>query len=449
MNFFKKVIAVLFIINIIPCDVYSSDELNTFNFQGKLTGSNGIPISSTVNMTFCIYDNNNINLWSETQSVSIVAGEFSLLLGKTSGNPIGFSVNEQGRYIGLAVGDDEEMNPRQEIGGVLRSGMALSVIDSAITTSKIADSAVISSKIADSTVTSSKIADNAITVTKIPDDSVTAAKIIDGAGSGLNADLLDNKDSNDFYQKNVNMGIGVATPSQNMLQIGGSVSINRSGAEHHAVGGMSIVHGGDTFPERALQISPADSDRHSYIIQTSLNADGTSFWWTYGVNKNGLYVINPGSSGINGTSFVINRSGYIGMGIADPTHRLHVNGVARSTQANWATSSDLRVKKNITPLTGSLKKILKLRPVTFEYIDEYKQDKKAFNKTQMGFIAQEVKEVSPEMVTTTSESFGDTTIEDFHILNTSNLTPMLIDAIKELKAEIDSLKLKISDLESK
>jgi hypothetical protein len=135
-----------------------ADTQNTFTFQGRLENNNGSPISSTLNMTFKIYDNHNNNLWSESLPVTVIAGEFNLMLGKSSSNPIALSVNEQARYIGLAVGGDPEMEPRQEIGGVLRAGVALSVTDAAITTSKLADSSVTSGKLSSSAVIPEKLA---------------------------------------------------------------------------------------------------------------------------------------------------------------------------------------------------------------------------------------------------------------------------------------------------
>jgi hypothetical protein len=72
---------------------------------------------------------------SETTSVNVTGGEFDILLGTST--PIDFSVNEQARFLGLTVGSDPEMSPRQEMGSVLRAGFALSLTDAEITTSKL------------------------------------------------------------------------------------------------------------------------------------------------------------------------------------------------------------------------------------------------------------------------------------------------------------------------
>jgi len=124
---------------------FSADPINTFTFQGRLENSDGSPVSSTLNMTFRIYDHQSNELWSETSPVNIISGEYNLILGKST--PIGFSVNEQASTFGITIEGDDEMDPRQEIGSVLRAGVALSVTNAAITTSKLADSAVTAQKL--------------------------------------------------------------------------------------------------------------------------------------------------------------------------------------------------------------------------------------------------------------------------------------------------------------
>lgn len=134
-----------------------------------------------------------------------------------------------------------------------------------------------------------------------------------------------------YNNSNGNVGIGTDTAANNKLHVvGGSVSINPTGiAEHHAVGGMSILAGGASFPERAMQISSAENDRHNYVIQASRNAAGTNNWYTYGVNKDNTFRINPAADSIGNTAFVMNSSGNVGLGTATPASRLDVNGTIK------------------------------------------------------------------------------------------------------------------------
>jgi microcystin-dependent protein len=60
----------IFIIVLIFPSIVLSDPVNTFTFQGRLENSDGSPVSSTLNMTFRIYDNQSTGLWSETLPVN-------------------------------------------------------------------------------------------------------------------------------------------------------------------------------------------------------------------------------------------------------------------------------------------------------------------------------------------------------------------------------------------
>ena len=88
--------------------------------------------------------------------------------------------------------------------------------------------------------------------------------------------------------------------------------------------------------------------------------------------------------------------------------------------------SDKRLKDNITPITYGLNEVLQLNPVSFDWKNDNNKNK------QFGFIAQEVQEVMPEAV-----------IEGEYLgLEKDAIYTALVNAIKELKKEIDELKNK-------
>ncbi|MCI0329607.1 MAG: hypothetical protein L0196_01445, partial [candidate division Zixibacteria bacterium] len=90
------------------------------NFQGILRDGNGNPVANgSYSVIFTIYDaaSGGTNLWTETQSVTTTSGLFSTLLGSVS--PIPASVfNDSSRYLGVQVGADPEMTPRQKLSSV-------------------------------------------------------------------------------------------------------------------------------------------------------------------------------------------------------------------------------------------------------------------------------------------------------------------------------------------
>ena len=112
--------------------------------------------------------------------------------------------------------------------------------------------------------------------------------------------------------------------------------------------------------------------------------------------------------------------------------RLSNNGqldVEGSVVAHSTTVSDINLKENIEKVTDAISKIQKLNGYTFNY----KKDGRA----GAGIIAQEVEEVLPSAVQST-EILGH---EGEHlIVEYDQLTALLIESIKELKAEIDELK---------
>ena len=101
----------------------------------------------------------------------------------------------------------------------------------------------------------------------------------------------------------------------------------------------------------------------------------------------------------------------------------------------FKTKSDLRLKKNIETLENMLEKVLQLRGVRFEFKDS---DNKDIN---IGFIAQELEEFFPELVTTGSDGYKS--------VDYSSMTSVLLEAIKELKNENDDLKERLNQFEKR
>jgi len=120
---------------------------------------------------------------------------------------------------------------------------------------------------------------------------------------------------------------------------------------------------------------------------------------------------------------------------------------AGNNNANWSTTSDRRIKKNIVDNNIGLEKIEKIQVKNFEYrtpeeITEVPSHAAILNKgIQLGAIAQEIEEIIPEMVKT--ESTGVKSIE------TDNLTWYLVNAVKELSEQNKKLLSRIEELEKK
>jgi len=104
------------------------------------------------------------------------------------------------------------------------------------------------------------------------------------------------------------------------------------------------------------------------------------------------------------------------------------------TTGTYDTSSDVRFKKDVEPLMDSLSKIMKLRGVEFSWKQDEYPEHNFSEERQVGLIAQEVAEVLPEVVNKSNDEEG------FYSVSYGRIVPVLIEAIKELKAENDLLK---------
>lgn len=112
-----------------------------------------------------------------------------------------------------------------------------------------------------------------------------------------------------------------------------------------------------------------------------------------------------------------------------------VNGSAGGTGI-WWNDSDQRLKKNVSTISKPLAKVMKLRGVNFEWIDQTNHDK----GMQMGFIAQEVEKVIPEVVSVPANESGT------YSMQYAAVTALLVEAIKAQQAEIEKQTAEINNI---
>ena len=113
-----------------------------------------------------------------------------------------------------------------------------------------------------------------------------------------------------------------------------------------------------------------------------------------------------------------------------------INGTFTATGdvVAYGTPSDIKWKENIKPIEDALDKVTKLEGVTFDWKEDSDTYSMVGIKEDIGFIAQDVKKVIPEIVR--ENNSGDLS------LRMNAVIPVLVQAIKELKEEINELKEK-------
>ena len=248
-----------------------------------------------------------------------------------------------------------------------------------------------------------------------------------------------------------NIGMGTSNPShrldvwnpnvlgsnlndtQDMQRLGLSQNVNTSYLDVKAI----RTSAGSTWLQAGTRIQQKiDATWMGYM---QFNGNGNDGGISFGT---GQTTTAPGNTT---ERMRITGVGDVGIGNTNPGAKLDVTGDIRGTGtvASW---SDVRVKKNIETIEGSLNKVLQLRGVSFDWrTDEYPE--KNFKQTRdIGVIAQEVEKVFPEVVKTDKESFKS--------VSYSLLVAPLIEAVKELYAkfinheeQIENQSRRIANLE--
>ena len=119
----------------------------SLNYQGILKNSDGTLVSNnTYSLTFKIYEteSGSSEIWSETQSITVTDGMFTVLLGTV--NALNISFDKQ-YWLGISINGGQELTPRTKLTSVPYSFNTRSIPDSIVTSGKIAEFAVTTAKI--------------------------------------------------------------------------------------------------------------------------------------------------------------------------------------------------------------------------------------------------------------------------------------------------------------
>ena len=141
------------------------------------------------------------------------------------------------------------------------------------------------------------------------------------------------------------------------------------------------------------------------------------------------------------TRMTITSQGNVGIGTISPSAHLQVAGdiIANSI----AGSSDVRFKHNIFPIQNALQKVMQLQGVTFDWKKSEFPDRTFSDQKTIGFIAQEVEKVLPEVVQ------SEKTAEGYKAVQYDKVVALLVEAIKEQQKEIEALQKEIKKIKKR
>jgi hypothetical protein len=213
-----------------------------------------------------------------------------------------------------------------------------------------------------------------------------------------------------------NVGIGTTSPGDPLVV--GSFAIHDGGNKVIGFGyspgvGKNLLTG---FPAE-IRLDPANGS-------LSLGTSATSF--------------TSGTTPTLTARMVITSQGNVGIGTTTPTTKLYVNGDI--TANSVAGTSDSRFKTNIRPVTHALDKVKALQGVYFNWNQKAFPEKEFGAQDQLGFIAQEVEKIVPEIV------LKDKTKEEYRSVKYDKLVALLVEAVKEQQKQIEKLQLKVKEM---
>ena len=410
------------------------------NYQGKLTNTSDCVLTGDYQIHFSLYcaETGGTASWGEEQSVSVDQGIFSVPLGKVTPLPVSLFDGDN-LYLEMAIqnpetGVPEILSPRQRLTSTAyamkadHAATAVTAVTAA--TAATADTAVTAANAghavsADSATNATKAdtaikAENATSATNadhaIAADNANSATNAGYASTAGNADTVDGKHASElggggdgysldaadgtptdavYVDNEGKVGIGTTSPK-------GHLDV-KDGLAHALINGSNIQFDSSSYP----------SGRYYYIASTYTEG---------GYQMGGAFAVRDHTAGEY--RWVISPSGNVGIGTVSPSYRLHVAGDAMAN--HWYTSSDSRLKENITPLTNAIEKVSALRGIYFNLKGE------PASKREVGVIAQEVEAVLPEVVSEDAQSYKS--------VDYSKLTPLLIEAVKGQQAQIEALK---------
>jgi len=221
----------------------------------------------------------------------------------------------------------------------------------------------------------------------------------EGNGTSIFQTFQQNND-NSIYWGSADAGFRGVQNHYFMVNADSDATTNHITAMRITSGGNIGINTGSNTPDALLTLE-ASSHNQAFAGKR----DATNYlWFLRNENNSGRFQIYNSSS-------------------AQTIEMTGANGNI-SISGTLTEGSDVRIKENIKPLKSQLEIVNKLNPVSYNKI--------GFEESEIGFVAQEVEEILPELVKDDEKGMKS--------IAYSKMNTILVKAIQELKSEVDKLK---------
>jgi hypothetical protein len=281
-------------------------------------------------------------------------------------------------------------------------------------------------------------------------------------------------DTNTLHVDSTNNGVGIGTTSpsathkltlDNPSNYGG-IQLKQSGTQIGQIiqeGGTGSIYidadsagsGGSLILRTNGGTERTRLDSSGNLLVGSTSAVNVASGTTDGVT---LKPNNVEISRDGGTPLLMRRRSSNGEMVAFRRDTTFVGSISVTTSSTaYNTSSDHRLKENVTDITGATDRLKQLNPVRFNFIADA-------DTTVDGFLAHEVQDVVPEAITGTKDGMrdeeyevtpavlgeegnvvtkavmGTRSVPDYQGIDQSKLVPLLVKTIQELETRIAALE---------
>ena len=206
---------------------------------------------------------------------------------------------------------------------------------------------------------------------------------------------------------------------------GAGVNADIKGICTNSAGAGALTFGvGATSTSERMRLS---DESFGGLGHTSMNASVSSEGFVFRKNTNGNHLeIGHASGAGNGFSFLICRHNSSSIG-----------GISQdgTTGVDFDTSSDYRLKENVSYDFDATTRLKKLKPCRFNFIAEP-------NRTVDGFLAHEVEDAVPQAVKGEKDAVDEEGNINSQMIDHSKLVPLMVKTIQELEARITTLESK-------
>jgi hypothetical protein len=232
-----------------------------------------------------------------------------------------------------------------------------------------------------------------------------------------------------------NFGIGTASPD-NKLLVAGSLGVLNDNLQFRRTGQTTwnmTNFASNLYFNNGSDRMVIDSSGNVLVGKTSASDAVVGTW----IAPSGMVGATMASSTSAASTLNIYSTGA-------SAYRFYVtmDGKIACTSTTIAAISDVRLKENIEDIDVGLDAVMALKPRKFDWKDGKGKDIKG----DKGWIAQEFEQIFPEMISTWKDEPPEG--EEPYKAVAADLIPVLVKAIQELKAELDSVKAELAALKA-